>query len=81
MRNVRLAIFAEIFSVGVDDRGGVVVDAGLLFLVDRNNDHHAVLLRHVLHQLDCRPIGNSSRRRRTNASAARRQKYGVVNIS
>src|SRR6267378_7005732 len=37
MRNVMLAVFAEIAAVGVDDRGGVEVDAGHLDLVDRDD--------------------------------------------
>jgi hypothetical protein len=37
VRDVRLAIFAEIAAVGVDHRGGVVVDAFLLAFVDRDD--------------------------------------------
>ena len=58
MRNVVLAILAEIVAVGVDHGRGVVVDAGHLFFVNRDNDHHAVLLRHFLHQLRRRAVGN-----------------------
>ncbi len=49
VRDVMLAILAEILAVGVDHRRGVVIDAGDLFLVNRNDDHHAVLLGDVLH--------------------------------
>src|SRR5581483_4520975 len=40
MRNMCLAIFAEIFSVGVDHGCGVVIDSGYLFLVDLNDNNH-----------------------------------------
>ena len=35
VRDVRLAVLAEILAVGVDDGRGVVINAGLLFLIDR----------------------------------------------
>src|SRR5690349_11006954 len=43
LRDVGLAVLAEVRAVGIDDRGGVVVDAGLLALVDRDDHHHLVL--------------------------------------
>src|SRR6202158_2156061 len=52
VRNVVLAVFAEVAAVGVDDRGGVEVDASQLDLVDRAAEHHLVLLRELLHQRD-----------------------------
>src|SRR5882762_7346225 len=52
MRNVVLAVFAEIAAVGVDDRGGVEVDAGHLDLVDRDDEHHLMFFRELLHQRD-----------------------------
>src|SRR6266540_4066800 len=55
LRDVLLAVLAEVRPVGVDHRGGVVVDTGLLFLVDRDDEDDAVLARHVLHQLRGRP--------------------------
>src|SRR5205814_8525845 len=36
VRNVMFSIFAEILPIGVNHRGGVVVDAGDLFFVDGN---------------------------------------------
>ena len=53
MWDMVLAIFAEIFSIGVDDGCRVVIDAGDLFLVYRRHDDHAMLLRNLLHQLHC----------------------------
>ena len=35
VRDVVLAVFAEVRAVGIDDGGGVVVDAGDFFFVDR----------------------------------------------
>ena len=45
LRNVRLAVLAEVLAVGIDDGGGVVVHAGHGFLVDRHDHDHAVFLR------------------------------------
>src|SRR5215471_7530017 len=58
LRDVVLAVLAEEGAVGVDHRGGVVVDALLLFLVDRHDQHHLVLPRHVAHQPDCGAVGH-----------------------
>ena len=58
MRNVVLAIFAEVRAVGVDDSGGVVVNARFFFLVEGDDDDHVVLLRVLLHQLRRRPVGD-----------------------
>ncbi len=58
MRDVVLPIFAEVRAVGVDDGGGVVVDAGAVLLVQRYDDHHLVPLRQLLHELRRRPVGN-----------------------
>src|SRR2546425_6667338 len=51
VRDVGLAVLAEVAAVRVDDRGGVVVDAGLVLLVHRHDEHHAVLARELLHEL------------------------------
>ncbi len=59
MRDVVLAILAQVLTVGVNDRRGVVVDAGYLFLVDGNDDDHAVLLGDLLHEPDGWPIGHA----------------------
>jgi hypothetical protein len=56
---VGLAVFAEVAAVGVDHRGGVVVDAGHRLFVDRDDDHHLVLLRELLHQFDGRAVGDA----------------------
>src|SRR5687768_14387239 len=48
--NVVLAILAEVLSIGVDHRGGVVIDPGQFLFIDRHDDHHAVFLRDFLHQ-------------------------------
>jgi len=63
MRNMGLAILAEIASVGVDDRGGIVIDPGHCLLVDRDHDHHLVLPGEVLHEPDRRPVRNALGRR------------------
>src|SRR4051812_22335804 len=56
VRDMRLSIRAEELPVGIDHSGGIIVDAGLLFLINGNDQHHSVLLRDVLHQLDGRAI-------------------------
>src|SRR5262245_28262139 len=38
LRDVDLAEFAEILAVGIDDGGGVVVDAGHFLFVERHHD-------------------------------------------
>ena len=60
VRDVGLAVLAQVRPVGVDDRGGVVVDArGLLvLLVHRGDDDHAGLLGEVLHPLRGRTVGD-----------------------
>src|SRR5436309_850282 len=54
VRNVILAVFAEVGAVRIDHRGRVVVDAGHLALVDRHDHRHLVLLGQLLHVLDRR---------------------------
>src|SRR4029077_9222303 len=56
VRNVVLAVLAKVGAVRVDDSSGVVVDAGLLFLIDRHDDDHLVFLRVLLHQFGGRPV-------------------------
>src|ERR1051325_3762270 len=58
VRDVILAIFAEVRAVGVDHGGGVVVDAGRLLLIDRHHDDHVEAARVLLHQLRRRPVGD-----------------------
>jgi hypothetical protein len=58
LRDVHLAVFAEVTSVRVDHRGRVVVHAGHVLLVDRHDDDHAVLLRVLAHQLGGRAVRN-----------------------
>ena len=43
LRDVGLAVLAEVLAVGVDHRRGVVEHAGLLLLVHRQDHHHAEL--------------------------------------
>src|SRR6266404_2883384 len=57
VRDVDLAVLAEVAAVGVDDGGGVVVDTRHLALIDRHDHHHLVFLRELLHPLD-RRAGN-----------------------
>src|SRR6266849_1944781 len=49
MRNVVLAVFAEIAAAGVNDRSGVEIDAGHVDFVDGHDEHHLVFLRELLH--------------------------------
>src|SRR5439155_1522100 len=58
VRDVRLAVLAEVLAVGVDDRGGVVVDAGLILFIHRDDQHHPVLPGQLLHELRRRTLGN-----------------------
>ena len=58
LRDVVLAVLAEVGAVGVDHGGGVVVEAGLLDLEDRDDDHHAGLAGELLHPRDGRPVGH-----------------------
>src|SRR4029079_12584425 len=51
VRDVVLAVLAEVRAVGIEDRRAVVVDAWLLALVERNHHRHLVLLRVRLHHL------------------------------
>src|SRR4051812_40502523 len=51
LRDVILPVFAEVRSVGVDDSGGVVINARHLPLIYGNDDHHLVALGNLLHQL------------------------------
>src|SRR6476661_826514 len=62
MREVVLAVFAEVRAVRVDDGGGVVVDPGAILLVQRDDDDHLVLLRDVLHEARGGSIGNALHR-------------------
>src|SRR5262249_563557 len=45
VRDVHLAIFAKKFSIRVDDRGGVVINAGHALLEKRRDNRDAELLR------------------------------------
>ena len=58
LRDVVLAVLAEVGAVGVDDRRGVVVEAGLLDLVDRHHEHHAGLRGQRLHALHGGAVGH-----------------------
>ena len=58
--DVGLAVLAEVLAVGVDHGRGVVVDAGLLLLVDGHHDHHLVLLRQLLMSCVVGPSGTRS---------------------
>jgi hypothetical protein len=49
LRNVRLAIFAEILAVVINHRRGVVIDAALVFFVHRHDKHDVVAARDFLH--------------------------------
>ena len=55
VRDVVLAVLAQIRAVRIVDRRRVVVHAGLLALVHRHDHRHLVLLRELRHQLRRRP--------------------------
>ncbi len=61
VRDVHLAILAEQRAVGVDDRGGVVVEARRALLEERGDDDDAVLLRELAETPRC--SGRESARR------------------
>jgi hypothetical protein len=48
---VLFAVLAQIAAVGVDDRGGVVVQAGLHDFIHRQYEHHSQLLGDALEAL------------------------------
>src|SRR5258708_2279116 len=56
--NVVLAVFAQITAVGVNDRGGVEINAGHLDFVDRDDEDHLVLLSKLLHGCDGGTVGD-----------------------
>src|SRR5687767_6279273 len=58
VRNVVLTILAKIFSVGVDYGSSVVIDAGDLFLINRDDDDHPMSTGNFLHQAHSGPVGN-----------------------
>src|SRR5687767_6808861 len=62
VRYVVLPVLPEVRPVGVDHCCSIVVDAGRLFLVYRHDDHHAVTLRELLHELRGRTVRNLLRR-------------------
>src|SRR5882724_476482 len=57
MRDVSLAILAQISSVGINHRSGVVKHTGHLLFVDRNDHRHLVFARYAAHQLSGWSIG------------------------
>src|SRR6266568_3855508 len=59
VRDVGLAVLAEVAAVRVDHRRGVVVDSRLLLLVHRHHQHHLVLPGQLLHEGDGRPVGDT----------------------
>ena len=59
VRDVRLAILAEVRAIVVDDRGGVVEEAFLLDFVDRNYHRDFQFTGERLNQADCGAIGNA----------------------
>src|SRR5262249_51026662 len=58
VRNMSFAIFTQIVAVITDHGGGVVVDALLLALVDRDDKRDPPLARLLLHEADDGPLGH-----------------------
>src|SRR6266849_7634020 len=54
--NVVLAIFTEILAIGINDSRRVVVEAGHLHFIYRDDHHHVVFRCNLLHQLDRRAV-------------------------
>ena len=61
VRDVMLAVFAEIAAIGVDHRGGVEINAGHLLLVNRDHNDHAMFRGEFLHHAHRRTIGHALR--------------------
>ena len=59
MRDVVLAVLAQVAAVGVEDGGGVVVHAGHSFFVDGKDNHHAVLFGEFLRPADRGAVGDA----------------------
>ena len=53
-----LAIFAEISAIGVNDRGGIVIDADAIALVQGHDQHHIQLLRQFAEALGGGAVGD-----------------------
>src|SRR5712691_10156017 len=58
MRDVVLAVLAEILSVGIDHGSSVEVNARHLHLIHRHDQRHAVFLRKLPHVRDGWPAGH-----------------------
>ena len=58
MRDVRLAVLAEVRPVPFDDCRGVVEEAVVFFLEDRHDQHHLRLLGEVHHRLRRLTVGD-----------------------
>src|SRR5262245_6073976 len=58
LRNMHLAEFAEIRTIGIDHGGGVVIDAGQILLIHRYDQHDAMLLGDFHHEFDSWPVGD-----------------------
>ena len=56
--NVVLAVLAEVAAIGINDRGGVEIDAGHFDFVNRDDKNHLVLLGELLHGRNCGTGGN-----------------------
>ena len=56
VRNVILAIFAQVGAVGIDHAGCVVVDACVFLFIDGDDDDHLVFAGVLLHQFGRRSV-------------------------
>src|SRR6266481_2684841 len=59
MRNMVLAVFAEVAAVPVDDCGGVEIDAVHFDFVSGHNEDHLIFLSELLHERDRGAVGNT----------------------
>jgi len=72
---MHLAVFAEEGAVGIEDRAGVVVDAGGAALEDGNDENDLFFLRDLCEGFVAGPGTGSARLKRSGSSL--RQKYSL----
>src|SRR5215470_8209436 len=56
VRDMRLSVFAQELTIGVDDRGGIVVNASHLLFINRDDHSHLVSCSNPAHQSRGRPV-------------------------
>src|SRR2546426_6150560 len=59
VRNMVLAVLAEVAPAGINHGGGIEINSGHLHFINRHNQHHAVAPRKTLHALYRGPLGDA----------------------